>query len=966
MNSRVVERIIKLMEKNGIKIIERGSYPSPFFYRIRKTDQDDNKYNPFLKFVHDTFLRARIYVMYGLPYEFMALTMALYTKGLADTGEYFVVGVTDKDLHTTDPTAYFEGVINSPRDFNIIKSYRIFAGIAPAAPTRWNEFQGRVNAYLKTYPFNYSTIPTEAAYLYDAVKLYAIAADALIKTGYPPNNGAEIKNFLRNYTIKSKNGHLLKLDENASAGGNFTVITRHCTNLRDSEDEECQNYTMIPIGNFRLSDSEIPDFMLYNGSKINWIRGRQPRDEPKCGFDFQKCRNDSTKLEYILGGVAGGVALISSFFAYFLYKKRRYEKELESLLWKIDIKEVTKRMENFCQNNKHWKSSVTSLTSALSFEMRQVFTEVGKYKGTIVAIKKINKRCVDLTRNVRKELKAMRDLRHDNINPFIGANADPGNVFVFTEYCTRGSLQDILANEDVKLDQIIIASLVFDIIKGIIYLHDSEIKSHGKLKTSNCLVDSRWVVKLTDFGLWDFKKCDEDEREHSYYEGLLYTAPELIGDQSRQSHGTQKGDSYSFAIVLYEIYGRRGPFGDVELSAKEIVDLVGNVNNYYLPYRPKLADINLAPIYVTECINDCWQQEPSARPDFKQIKSRLKPLQQGLKSNIFDNIMTIMEKYATNLEEIVDERTELLKEEKKKTEELLHQMLPPSVAEQLKRGKRVEAETFDSVTIYFSDICGFTVLSSQSSPMQIVDLLNDLYTLFDSILENYDVYKVETIGDAYMVVSGLPKRVNNYKHVSEIASMSLRLLSAIKTFKVKHRPADTIKLRIGLHSGPVVAGVVGLKMPRYCLFGDTVNTASRMESSGEPLKIHCSETCHELLKIVGGFRCEERGMINVKGKGDMTTYWLKDEDDESKQRRLVEEEDRRAKKLKSSIRNSRKTPRSPYKRSPSPPLSDDEQCGKYLNVLDEYKPINKALETEVLLKNDSKQVSVKIIGETKL
>lgn len=139
-----------------------------------------------------------------------------------------------------------------------------------------------------------------------------------------------------------------------------------------------------------------------------------------------------------------------------------------------------------------------------------------------------------------------------------------------------------------------------------------------------------------------------------------------------------------------------------------------------------------------------------------------------------------------------------------------------------------------------------------------------------------------------------------------------------------------------------------------------------MESSGEPLKIHCSESCHEKLASVGGFQSVERGTINVKGKGDMKTYWLIDEDEESKKKRLEEQEEKRAKKLKSSIRNSRKTPRSPYKKSPSPPVSDDEHCGKYLNVLDEYKPINKALETEVLLKNDSKQVSVKIVGETKL
>lgn len=185
-----------------------------------------------------------------------------------------------------------------------------------------------------------------------------------------------------------------------------------------------------------------------------------------------------------------------------------------------------------------------------------------------------------------------------------------------------------------------------------------------------------------------------------------------------------------------------------------------------------------------------------------------------MRPNIFDNMMAMMEKYANNLEQLVDERTDQLQEEKKKTEALLLEMLPRPVAEQLKRGNKVEAESYDMVTIYFSDIVGFTSMSAESTPLQVVDFLNDLYTCFDSIIGNYDVYKVETIGDAYMVVSGLPIRNGNI-HAGEIASMSLHLLEAIREFKIRHRPNDTLKLRIGIHSGPVCAGVVGLKMPRY-------------------------------------------------------------------------------------------------------------------------------------------------------
>lgn len=232
-----------------------------------------------------------------------------------------------------------------------------------------------------------------------------------------------------------------------------------------------------------------------------------------------------------------------------------------------------------------------------------------------------------------------------------------------------------------------------------------------------------------------------------------------------------------------------------------------------------------------------------------------------------------MEQYANNLETLVDERTRDYLEEKKKCEDVLYQLLPKSVAAQLIAGKPVLAETYDNVTIYFSDIVGFTRLSAESSPLEVVDFLNDLYTCFDSIVGHFDVYKVETIGDAYMVVSGLPVR-NGINHAAQIARMALAILSAVHTFRIRHRPEEKLRLRIGMHSGSVVAGVIGLKMPRYCLFGDTVNSASRMESNGEALKIHLSEATKELLDTFGTFDLVERGLVDIKGKGKMRTFWL--------------------------------------------------------------------------------------------
>ncbi|ESO98999.1 hypothetical protein LOTGIDRAFT_142368, partial [Lottia gigantea] len=229
--------------------------------------------------------------------------------------------------------------------------------------------------------------------------------------------------------------------------------------------------------------------------------------------------------------------------------------------------------------------------------------------------------------------------------------------------------------------------------------------------------------------------------------------------------------------------------------------------------------------------------------------------------------------YAQKLDETTAElkvTSKALESEKKKTEMLLYQMLPQKVAHQLKNGKQVEAEKFEEVTILFSDIVTFTTISAACTPLQIVNMLNDLYQRFDQKTDQHGVYKVETIGDAYMIVCGVPEKTKH--HSIPVARFAIDMVLEANQVTSPHT-GQPIQIRVGVHTGPVVAGVVGVKMPRYCLFGDTVNTASRMESHGLPGRIHISPTTYQSLGD-SGFLYKQRGDITVKGKGCMATYFL--------------------------------------------------------------------------------------------
>lgn len=897
-------------------------------------------------------------------------------------------------------------------------------------------------------------------------------------------------------------------------------------------------------------------------------------------------------------------------------------------------------------------------------------SNLAMYKNELIIVKQLNTDTLDVSRELLVELKSIRELISDNLAKFVGLCLDPGRLSILYEYCSRGSLKDLLLNTSVSMDWTLKYSIIGDIVNGLNFIHTTLLDYHGRLKSTNIVLDSRFTVKITDFGLQSMysqleptahqaedesefsgnaeddlksvappiKKLQKDQsfdalsiaasqsaynmdsvsvrgqRLSSNKTGVgqekrvflknrgaaryFWTAPEHLREKNIHNSGSKKGDVYSFAVILFEIFTRKEPYwygtsgkphwasirqdrfkylkqsqelqkfdttgsavsdakrrtsraqassevlmtnsssvvGSITRQAKRaqgklkrinaavnplLEQLEGDeastetgsavsVSNLSLkslaevatpgnapsanhmkqqPLRPSVAAIDeegevgeegkslevfqsrrsaesnidaeqvldqirmgikpepirpYIPNYVIqevdpkliELMRTCWSEEPTMRPNLVQIRNSLRRITRGIASkNYLDNLLERLQNYAENLERIVDSKSADIVQEKVRTEELLYQLVPKFVAERLKLNEPIIPQVFDGVTIFFSDIVGFEKYASVMSPVELVDLLNNIYSSFDSIISSFDVTKIETIIDQFLVASGISwqqeesfalsqyseqqqqqplgnlikkqasldqdkglsieegktmedsdvaigKRLTRKKTFSkvkkfgllkglrrsqasidsnatnslgdskrltknasvdftridslesqgsgknfesvveegamigaktdsdhnkqssaeQIARMALCIRDLVKSFhfrqnlsrinnnnketsgeqnseqstggKVGNIVATSFNIRIGMHSGKVCAGIVGLKRPKFCLIGDTVNVASRMHTNSKANKIQISADTKNLLEQVPGFNIEARGRIEVKGKGMMETFWL--------------------------------------------------------------------------------------------
>eukprot|EP00980_Cylindrotheca_fusiformis_P023385 scaffold10429_cov126-Cylindrotheca_fusiformis.AAC.16 len=472
-----------------------------------------------------------------------------------------------------------------------------------------------------------------------------------------------------------------------------------------------------------------------------------------------------------------------------------------------------------------------NVSGGASSSSKSLFTRIFPYCGT----------SYHRQQEFMAEMRLLSRLRHPCITTVMGAVMAAHEPMMVMEYMENGSLYDLLRNETLYTGGEMILQILRDVAQGLRFLHASKPPIlHGDLKAKNILIDSRFRAKVADFGL-------ATKNKNGLSGTPFWMAPEYL---RRKTEYTTSCDIYAFGMIMYEIYSRKIPYEGQ--NPKKILRKVCDPRINYRPSAPKTC-----PRRMTEIMQKCWSSDPFFRPVAKDLDL-------GFGDMSINDAEPIVAEVNPRLRTGVP------------TGDMLYKVFPKKVADQLNAGQKVEPETHDNVTVFFSDIIRFTDISRALTAVKVCDMLDRLYLAFDQLANQHGVFKVETIGDAWMGVTNLEGNQND-THAKRVAEFAIDAVEAAGRVLIDEDDprAGCLHIRVGFHSGSVVSNVIGSLNPRYGLFGDTVNTASRMESLALSGKIQCSEASAELLREQApNLPLRKRGKVAVKGKGTMTTYWV--------------------------------------------------------------------------------------------
>ncbi len=363
------------------------------------------------------------------------------------------------------------------------------------------------------------------------------------------------------------------------------------------------------------------------------------------------------------------------------------------------------------------------------------------------------------------------------------------------------------------------------------------------------------------------------EQLNEYYPIAVYLIS--IADIYKENGDNTTALNYAFrSLTLAKEYGLKDQVSDANLKLSEIYQKAGKLKESFIYYKNHIA-------YKDSVSNiTSVQQMADLRTDFEVSKKQIEVdlLNQQKKNQQIIVVATIIALLLICLLAIglyrrytfTKETNQIIEKERERSETLLLNILPKETAQELKLNGKVQAKKFESVTVLFADFKGFTKYAEELSPETLVESIDFYFSTFDKIIEKNGLEKIKTIGDAYMCAGGLPFPTED--HAFKMVCAALEIIAFVEATKKSSTAAHQFDVRIGINTGPVVAGVVGTKKFAYDIWGDTVNIASRMESNSEPGKINVSENTYALIK--DAFHCEYRGEIEAKNKGMLKMYFV--------------------------------------------------------------------------------------------
>ena len=485
------------------------------------------------------------------------------------------------------------------------------------------------------------------------------------------------------------------------------------------------------------------------------------------------------------------------------------------------------------------------------------------------------------TKSLRLNLLRVTRIRHPCISTVLGAVqlhiGSRSELCLVMELMELGSLSDLLSNRMYPLSGERVLQFLQNIAQGMLFLHSASPPIlHRDLTCQNVLVDRYFNAKISDIQL---ESVHSSRSSQSNFAATQTQSPSRGMEATRHSmwrapecsageYGLMS-DVFSFGLIVYECLTRT------------------TLDDTLLETSAGLQDPPGTSHEVATLIRECLRSNPTRRPPFQELHRRLVAMSidqmtsaafyqaeeaspsssavSGIHLNCaVDNVHAQLKSASNNS-----------RSSHKNSDTIVHSLFPPHIVEALILGKPIPPEPKSMVTMFFSDIVGFTTLSSTLQAEQVSSLLNRWFDTLDSLTDKFSVYKLETIGDAFLCATNVVTEQPD--HAALMARFSLAVVDAAQhTLITALDPSlGCLQVRVGINSGPCMATVIGRRNPKYTLFGDTINVASRMESTSFPSQVQCSQATAAMIRAQDPSIClVERGKMCVKGKGTMTTYWV--------------------------------------------------------------------------------------------